>query len=107
MTPGPRPPSRGTPPCWRPATPGRDPPLRRGQLRDRGPGRRDGYTRIIGHLTSQFGLPAGLDPGSAVDILLTLAGPATYRTLVADYGWPHDRFVDWLTTTPSQQLGLT
>jgi len=34
----------------------------------------------------------------------TLAGPATYRSLVADYGWPHDRFVDWLATTLSQQL---
>ncbi len=66
--------------------------------------RRDGYTRVAGHLAGRFGLPAGLDPADAVDILLTLAGPATYRSLVADYGWPHDRFVDWLTTTLSQQL---
>jgi AcrR family transcriptional regulator len=66
--------------------------------------RRDGYTRIISHLAGRFGLPPGLDPADAVDILLTLAGPATYRSLVADYGWPHDRFVDWLTATLSQQL---
>jgi AcrR family transcriptional regulator len=66
--------------------------------------RRDGYTRIVGHLADRFGLPAGLDPAGAVDILLTLAGPATYRSLVADYGWPHDRFVNWLATTLSQQL---
>lgn len=66
--------------------------------------RRDGYTRIVGHLASRFGLRGGLDPADAVDILLTLAGPATYRSLVADYGWPHDRFVDWLTATLSQQL---
>ncbi len=39
-----------------------------------------------------------------MDILLTLAGPATYHSLVADYGWPHDRFVDWLADTLSQQL---
>jgi len=39
-----------------------------------------------------------------VDVLLTLAGPATYRSLVADYGWAHDRFVDWLAATLSQQL---
>jgi hypothetical protein len=45
-----------------------------------------------------------LDPADAGDILLTLAGPATYRSLVADYGWPHDRFVDWLAATLSQQL---
>jgi AcrR family transcriptional regulator len=66
--------------------------------------RREGYTRIIGHLADRFGLPAGLDPADAVDILLTLAGPATYRSLVADYGWPHDCFVDWLAATLSQQL---
>lgn len=66
--------------------------------------RREGYTRIISHLAGRFGLPAGLDPADATDILLTLAGPATYRSLVADYGWPHDRFVDWLTATLSQQF---
>ena len=66
--------------------------------------RRDGYIRIISHLAGLFGLPAGRDPASAVDILLTLAGPATYRSLVADYGWPHDRFVDWLAAILSQQL---
>jgi AcrR family transcriptional regulator len=66
--------------------------------------RRDGYVQIVGHLASRFGLPAGLDPAEAADILLTLAGPPTYRCLVADYGWPHERFVDWLTATLRQQL---
>ena len=66
--------------------------------------RRDGYRRIIAHLASRFGLPDGLDPAHAVDILLTLGGPATYRSLVIDYRWTHDRFVDWLTTTLGQQL---
>jgi AcrR family transcriptional regulator len=66
--------------------------------------RRDGYGRIVAHLADRFGLPDGLDPADAVDILLTLGGAATYRSLVIDYGWPHDRFVDWLTTTLSQQL---
>jgi AcrR family transcriptional regulator len=66
--------------------------------------RRDGYGRIVAHLADRFGLPPGLDPADAVDILLTLGGPATYRSLVADYGWHHDRFVDWLATTLSQQL---
>jgi hypothetical protein len=58
----------------------------------------------MSHLAGRFGLTPGLDPAAAVDILLTLAGPATYRCLVADYGWPHHRFVDWLTATLSQQL---
>lgn len=66
--------------------------------------RRDGYARVASHLAGRFGLPAGLNPADAVDIMLTLAGPATYRSLVADYGWPHDRFVAWLAATLSQQL---
>jgi len=66
--------------------------------------RRDGYTRIVGHLADRFGLRAGRAPADAVDILLTLAGPATYRSLVIDHGWPHDRFVDWLAATLSEQL---
>jgi hypothetical protein len=66
--------------------------------------RRDGYGRIVGHLSSRFGLRAGIGQAEAVDIMFTLAGPATYRGLVADCGWPHDRFVDWLAATLSQQL---
>ena len=66
--------------------------------------RRDGYARIVAHLAGRFGLRPGLDPAHAVDILLTLAGPATYRALAVDYGWPHDGFVDWLATTLGQQL---
>jgi AcrR family transcriptional regulator len=66
--------------------------------------RRDGYMRVAGHLADRFGPPADLSPADAVDILLTLAGPATYRSLVADYGWSHDRFVAWLAATLSQQL---
>lgn len=66
--------------------------------------RRDGYGRIVGHLSGRFGLRAGLGQAEAVDIMFTLAGPATYRCLVADCGWPHDRFVDWLAATLSQQL---
>jgi AcrR family transcriptional regulator len=66
--------------------------------------RREGYGRIVEHLAGRFGLIAGLDPAEAVDIMLTLAGPATYRCLVADCGWTHDRFVGWLAATLSQQL---
>jgi AcrR family transcriptional regulator len=66
--------------------------------------RRDGYARIVAHLAGRFGLRPGLDPPDAVDILLTLGGPATYRALVVDCGWPRDRFVDWLASTLGQQL---
>jgi len=66
--------------------------------------RRDGYGRIVAHLAGRFGLPAGLAPAEAVDILFTLAGPVTYRSLVADCAWTHDRYVDWLAGVLSQQL---
>jgi AcrR family transcriptional regulator len=66
--------------------------------------RREGYDRIVEHLANRFGLTAGLDPADAVDILLTLGGPATYRSLVFDYGWPHERFVEWLANTLSRQF---
>ena len=66
--------------------------------------RRDGYRRIVKHLADRFGLRTGVDTESGTDLLLTLAGPATYRPLVVEYGWPHDRYVDWLTTTLTDQL---
>ena len=131
MTRGPRRTSRGTPRCSPPATGGRrSASSPRGTPRS-WPGspcstrscaprptnldavqvrahneqlRRDGYARIVAHLAGRFGLRPGLDPAHAVDILLTLAGPATYRALAVDYGWPHDGFVDWLATTLGQQL---
>jgi len=69
--------------------------------------RRDGYSRIASHLAGRFGLPAGLGQEEAVDIMFTLAGPATYRGLVAECGWSHDHFVNWLAATLSQQLLAT
>jgi hypothetical protein len=33
-----------------------------------------------------------------------LAGPATYRALVAESGWSYDRYVSWLTSSLSTLL---
>jgi AcrR family transcriptional regulator len=66
--------------------------------------RRDGYRAIIEHLVTRFRLRAGLDADTATDLLLTLAGPATYRQLVVEYGWTHNKYVTWLTTALTQQL---
>ena len=57
--------------------------------------RRAGFADVIAHLADRFGLRPGLTAERATDILLTLAGPAVYRTLVTEYGWPHDEYVDW------------
>jgi hypothetical protein len=35
---------------------------------------------------------------------MTLAGPATYRQLVVDYGWSHQEYVAWLSATLTEQL---
>lgn len=66
--------------------------------------RRDGYRDVVTHVAERFGLRDGVDVDTATDIALTLAGPAVYRTLVVDYGWPHDKYVDWLSRTLTQAL---
>lgn len=66
--------------------------------------RRDGYRRIVEHFATQYGLRASIDVDTGTDLLLTLAGPATYRPLVVEYGWPHDNYVAWLASTLTEQL---
>jgi AcrR family transcriptional regulator len=66
--------------------------------------RRDGMREVVEHLDERFGLRPGLDVGTATDILLTLSGGAVYRSLVVDYGWPQDRYVDWLAGALAEQL---
>jgi AcrR family transcriptional regulator len=66
--------------------------------------RRDGYRAIIQHLHSQFGLRDDLDTEKATDLMLTLAGPSVYRTLVVDYGWAHPAYIDWLARTLTETL---
>jgi AcrR family transcriptional regulator len=66
--------------------------------------RRDGYRAIIQHVHSQFGLRDHLDTEKATDLMLTLAGPSVYRTLVVDYSWAHTDYVDWLARTLTEML---
>jgi AcrR family transcriptional regulator len=66
--------------------------------------RRDGMRDVVRHLADRFGLRPGWDIETATDVLLTLSGGAVYRTLVLDYGWTRDAYVDWLTTTLADQL---
>ena len=66
--------------------------------------RREGYAEIVAHFAERFGLRNGLDVDTATDLLLTLAGPAVYRTLVVDYGWPHDKYIDWLSRSLAEAL---
>lgn len=66
--------------------------------------RRDGYGDVVRHVAELFGLHDGVDVQTATDLALTLAGPAVYRTLVVDYRWTQDKYVDWLSDTLAQAL---
>ena len=59
---------------------------------------------MIEHIHGQFGLRDDLDTEKATDLMLTLAGPSVYRTLVVDYGWAHTDYIDWLARTLRETL---
>jgi AcrR family transcriptional regulator len=66
--------------------------------------RRAAWTAMIDHLTARFPLRDGVTGQRAVDILLVLLGPATYQTLVGEYGWtPHD-WSTWCTSAIAEQI---
>jgi AcrR family transcriptional regulator len=69
--------------------------------------RRQGYAQMVEHLGARFGLRQGLEPEQATDVLLVLLGPATYQTLVGDYGWPQERWRSWCATAIAEQLFAT
>jgi AcrR family transcriptional regulator len=66
--------------------------------------RRDGFHGVVRHLRDRFGLRDGLTIDTAVDLLLMLSSPMTYRTLVLDYGWREKHYSQWLTETLISQL---
>jgi AcrR family transcriptional regulator len=59
--------------------------------------RREGFADIVALWTDKAPLRAGMSETRAVDLLLLLAGPASYRALVIDSGWTNDEFIAWLT----------
>jgi AcrR family transcriptional regulator len=69
--------------------------------------RRQGYAQMVEHLGARFGLRQGLEPEQATDVLLVLLGPATYQTLVGDYGWPQERWRSWCAAAIAEQLFTT
>jgi AcrR family transcriptional regulator len=57
--------------------------------------RAEGYRRAIEHIAGRGALRPGVTAEQATDILLTLAGPATYLAFTRDREWSHPRFVAW------------
>lgn len=66
--------------------------------------RRDAWTEMIERLSERFPLRSGLDRGHAIDILLVLLGPATYQTLVTEYGWQPQDWSVWCISAISEQI---
>jgi AcrR family transcriptional regulator len=66
--------------------------------------RRDGYREVVEDLAERFGLADGLEIEPGTDVLLTLGGPAIYVSLVVDYGWTHDAYVDWVASVAASTL---
>ena len=69
--------------------------------------RREGYAQMVEHLGARFGLRQGLQSEQATDLLLLLLGPATYQTLVGEYGWPQERWRTWCAAAIAEQLFAT
>lgn len=67
--------------------------------------RRSGYTQVVGMVAERGGLRKGLTRKRAIDTLLVIAGPSTYRELTR-LGWRHEAIVAWqLELMTSQLLG--
>jgi AcrR family transcriptional regulator len=66
--------------------------------------RRAGFREVVEHLATNYGLRDGLDIERATDILLTVGDSSVYCSLVHDYGWPHDAYIDWLADSISRML---
>src|SRR3954447_18307313 len=57
--------------------------------------RAEGYRRAVETISARSGLRAGIDVEHATDVVLTLAGPATYLAFARDRKWSHSRIVTW------------
>jgi AcrR family transcriptional regulator len=66
--------------------------------------RRAGFREAVEHFATAYGLRAGLDIERATDILLTVGDSSVYCSLVHDYGWQPEAFVDWLADSVSDML---
>jgi AcrR family transcriptional regulator len=66
--------------------------------------RRRGYGAFVQSLADRRGLRPDLDVATATDVVLTMLGSGTYLALVDEYGWSHERYLDWITDAASLLL---
>jgi len=70
-------------------------------------GRRERYLgqrRLLQIVVGGASLRAGLNPGTAADVLYAIGSPETYRLLVVDRGWSSARFERWYGETLARLL---
>lgn len=66
--------------------------------------RRDGNTILLSSLAAKSPLRPELDPLQARDILLSLTGPQQFQLLIAEYGWPIERWRQWVAGAVLREL---
>jgi AcrR family transcriptional regulator len=66
--------------------------------------RAGGYREMVELLSRKHPRRENLTEARATDLLLLLAGPASYRALVLERGWTHEEWVAWTSDTLAQQL---
>jgi AcrR family transcriptional regulator len=75
------------------------------QIRQRHEGwRAAGYRAMLDVLRTKSPLRAGMSAERATHLLLLYIGMDTYRVLVHDFGWPHEEWIAWTTTTVAEQV---
>ena len=66
--------------------------------------RRTGNTRLVQHLVSRFGLPAGWTQDRAVDLVWTLTSPQLADLLVRRCGWTTQEYGRWVGEALARDL---
>jgi AcrR family transcriptional regulator len=66
--------------------------------------RAGGYREIVAILSRKCPLRENVAEARATDVLLFLAGPGAYRSLVIERGWTHGEWVAWTSGALAEQL---
>ncbi|HVF52111.1 MAG TPA: helix-turn-helix domain-containing protein [Actinomycetota bacterium] len=66
--------------------------------------RRSGFRDVIDVIATKGRLRDGLDPESATDLFLLFVGDSTYQVMTVEYGWAHERWIEWLCEAVPQIL---
>jgi AcrR family transcriptional regulator len=66
--------------------------------------RAEGYREMVSFLRTKRAIRAEVTEDRAIDVMLFLASPGGYRTLVTERGWTHDEWIAWTSVALAEQL---